>query len=46
MVGSAIARQLLNNGHPEEHIVTRTHAELDLIDRSAVKHFFEIEKPD
>jgi GDP-L-fucose synthase len=46
MVGSAIAGQLLNNGYPKEHIVTRTHAELDLIDQSAVKHFFETEKPD
>jgi GDP-L-fucose synthase len=46
MVGSAIVRQLLNNGHPKEHIVTRTHDELDLIDQSAVKHFFETEKPD
>lgn len=45
MVGSAIVRQLLNNGHPEEHIVTRNHDELDLIDQSAVKHFFETEKP-
>jgi GDP-L-fucose synthase len=46
MVGSAIVSQLLNNGHPKDHIVTRTHAELDLIDQAAVKHFFETEKPD
>lgn len=46
MVGSAIVRQLLNSGHPKEHIVTRTHGELDLINQAGVKHFFETEKPD
>jgi GDP-L-fucose synthase len=46
MVGSAIVRQLLNNRHPKDHILTRTHAELNLIDQSAVKRFFETEKPD
>ena len=28
------------------NIVTRTHAELDLIDQAAVKDFFDEEKPD
>jgi GDP-L-fucose synthase len=46
MVGSAIVRRLLAQGHPLEGIVTRTHAELDLTDQSAVKAFFAAEKPD
>lgn len=46
MVGSAIVRQLLAQGHPTERIVTRTHAELDLTDQASVRTFFEIEKPD
>lgn len=46
MVGSAILRHLLANGHPAERIVTRTHAELDLTDQAAVRNFFDIEKPD
>ncbi len=44
MVGSAIVRTLQAQGHA--HIVTRTHAELDLTDQAAVRHFFAIEKPD
>ena len=44
MVGSAIVRELHKQGHT--NIVTRTHAELDLIDQAAVRHFFESEKPD
>jgi GDP-L-fucose synthase len=46
MVGSAIARQLLAAGHPDSHIVTRTHAELDLTNQAAVRGFFAAEKPD
>lgn len=46
MVGSAIVRHLLENGHPEEQIIGRTHAELDLTDQAAVRSFFEGEKPD
>ncbi len=46
MVGSAIVRQLLAQGHPAEGIVTRTHAELDLTDQAAVKAFFSAEMPD
>ena len=44
MVGSAIVRQLQANG--SKHFVTRSHAELDLTDQAAVKHFFETEQPD
>jgi len=46
MVGAAIVRQLLADGFPFSHIVTRTHAELDLTDQAAVLAFFEAEKPD
>ena len=45
MVGSAIVRQLLAQGHSPENIVTRTHNELDLTDQSAVRNFFEKESP-
>ena len=44
MVGSAIKRQLEASG--QQQIVTRTHAELDLIDQAAVRDFFASEKPD
>lgn len=46
MVGSAIVRQLLAQGYPAERIVTRTHAELDLVDQAAVRAFFSAERPD
>ena len=46
MVGSAIVRHLLANGHPVESIVTRTHAELDLTNQADVCTFFAAEKPD
>ena len=46
MVGTAIVRQLLTQGHPVERIVTRTHAELDLMNQAAVNVFFEKEKLD
>jgi GDP-L-fucose synthase len=46
MVGSAIMRQLLARGHQAERIVTRSHAELDLTDQTAVQTFFKTEKPD
>ncbi|QHE78531.1 GDP-L-fucose synthase [Hydrogenophaga sp. PBL-H3] len=45
MVGSAIIRQLLAAGHADTHIITRTHAELDLTDQAAVRSFFASEKP-
>lgn len=44
MVGSAIVRTLQAQGLT--HIVTRTHAELDLTDQAAVREFFATEKPD
>lgn len=46
MVGLAIVRQLLVQGHPTDRIVTRTHAELDLTDQAAVRAFIAAEKPD
>ncbi|MDV7199720.1 GDP-L-fucose synthase [Roseovarius sp. 10] len=46
MVGSAIVRQLIALGHPEERISTRRHAELDLTNQAAVDNFFLTEKPD
>lgn len=46
MVGSAIVRQLIAQGHPASRIVTRSRAELDLTDQSAVREFFRDEKPD
>lgn len=45
MVGSAIVRQLLDQGVKESQIVTRTHAELDLTNQLAVQQFFVQEKP-
>ena len=45
MVGSAIVRHLLDAGHPASHIVTRTHAELDLTDQASVRAFFAQTKP-
>lgn len=44
MVGSAIMRKLESEGFTK--IVVRTSKELDLRDQSAVKAFFEMEKPD
>jgi len=44
MVGSAILRKLLADGHSQ--IVTRSHADLDLADQAAVRRFFEHEKID
>lgn len=46
MVGSAIVRHLLATGHPSEALVTRTHAQLDLTQQSAVHAFFAQERPD
>ncbi len=44
MVGSAIVRELQRKGY--QNIVTRTHAELDLTNQSAVQDFFSGERPD
>lgn len=46
MVGSAIVRHLLAQGQSAEHIITRTHAELDLTNQAAVNQFFAAVKPD
>ncbi len=44
MVGSALVRRLRAGGY--DNIVTRTHAELDLLDQKAVHAFLAAEKPD
>jgi len=44
LVGSAIVRRLQAGGF--RNIATRAHAELDLIDQSAVRAFFERDKPE
>jgi len=46
MVGSALIRNLLSNGALESQIITRTRKELDLINQSDVKDFFNQERPD
>jgi len=43
MVGAAIVRALQRRG--VQQVVTRTHAELDLVDQVAVRDFFEAERP-
>ena len=45
MVGSAIVRQLQAQGVAQSHIITRTHAELELTNQQAVQAFFAAEKP-
>ncbi|WP_165056690.1 MULTISPECIES: GDP-L-fucose synthase [unclassified Adlercreutzia] len=44
MVGSAIVRQLEKEGYSS--IITRTHADLDLIRQDQVERFFEVERPE
>ncbi|MEH6690772.1 MAG: GDP-L-fucose synthase [Pseudorhizobium pelagicum] len=44
MVGSAIVRKLSSLGYT--NVVTRTHAEVDLVSQQAVKDFLGQEKPD
>jgi GDP-L-fucose synthase len=44
LVGSAICRALASKGYTS--VVTRTHADLNLLDRGAVDAFFEAEKPE
>ena len=44
MVGSAVVRRLQRAGF--ENILTRSRHELDLMDRAAVRGFFEAERPD
>ena len=43
LVGSAIRRELERNGH--SNLLLKTHAELDLMDRSSVERFFAREQP-
>ncbi len=38
LVGSALIRQLIARGYA--NIITRTHAELDLLDKDKVSEFF------
>ena len=45
MVGSAILRAL-GQQTPQARIITRSHAELDLTSQSAVRQFFNEERPD
>jgi GDP-L-fucose synthase len=44
MVGSAIVRRLKADGY--QHVITRTHAELDLTRQTEVEAFLKAEKPD
>ena len=44
LVGSALVRRLRSRGYAS--IVTRTHAELDLLDQRAVRTFFTEERPE
>jgi GDP-L-fucose synthase len=44
MVGGAIVRCLQAKGYT--HIITRTHAELDLLNQQAVQAFMQAQKPD
>ena len=44
LAGSAIVRRLQRAGH--DNILTRSHAELDLMDPAATRHFFEAERPE
>jgi GDP-L-fucose synthase len=48
MVGSAIVRALERSPESEQpsEVITRSHAELDLTEQSAVRQFFEQERPD
>jgi GDP-L-fucose synthase len=46
MVGSALVRHLLRAGHPDEALVKRTHAQLDLLHQADVQAFFAREKLD
>ncbi|MGZ8963406.1 GDP-L-fucose synthase family protein [Methylomagnum sp.] len=46
LVGSAIVRRLADIYGTSNHVITRTHDELDLTDQAATDAFFEAEKPD
>lgn len=44
LVGSALMRSLKSQGY--DNLITRTHAELDLTNQTAVRDFFATEKPE
>ncbi len=44
LVGGAVLRALRRRGY--KNLITKTHAELDLTDQTAVRAFFSAEKPD
>jgi GDP-L-fucose synthase len=44
MAGSAVVRRLQAGGY--ERLLLRTHSELDLLDRTAVRAFFESDRPE
>src|ERR1051326_2852212 len=44
LVGSAIWRELERRGF--QHLIGRTHAELDLLDSQAVQQFYQAERPE
>ena len=44
MVGSGITRLLQSRGYT--NVITRTHAQLDLLNQAAVHEFLATEKPD
>jgi hypothetical protein len=46
MAGSAILRNLQAKGFGAQYVVVRTHKELDLPNQSAVRSFFQQEKPE
>jgi GDP-L-fucose synthase len=46
MVGSAIVRRLVAEGHPPDSVITARHQDLDLIEQLDVRRFFEKERPD
>ncbi len=45
MVGSALVRNLLAQGHPHQLLITRSHSELDLTHQGDVHAFFARERP-
>jgi GDP-L-fucose synthase len=44
LVGSALVRTLTAKGY--EHLILKSHDELDLMNQAAVEAFFQVEKPD
>ena len=44
LVGSALIKRLQELGY--QHVITKTHNELDLCNQAAVDHFFATEHPD